>query len=63
MAAIVSLAAINSDIDCCSSKWTIVGAVDIAVKGEGEETGHVLIVNKTRVYELITVALTRIPTT
>lgn len=43
--AIVSLAAINSDIECCSFRWMIVGMVDIAVKGEGRRVSHVLIVN------------------
>jgi hypothetical protein len=47
MVAIVSLAAIDSDIECWSSRWTIVGTVDIAVKGEGRRVGHVLIVNLT----------------
>ena len=31
MAAAVSLAAIESDIECRSSRWTIVGTGDIAV--------------------------------
>lgn len=31
IAAALSLAAMDSDIECCSSKWTIVGAGDIAV--------------------------------
>jgi len=47
MAATVSLAATDSDIESCSSKWTIAGMGDIAV-GEGRRVGHVRIVNPTQ---------------
>lgn len=36
MVAAVSLAAIDSDIECCSSRWTIVGTGVIAVMAKGD---------------------------
>ena len=47
IAAAVSLAAMDSDIECCSSKWMVVGTGDIAVTVKGRRVGHVRIVNQT----------------